>query len=153
MSPQRKSRLVLVSILGLCILPILLAQGAWQWAKPQGGKTYGQLLAQPLLDAPLTRSWRLLAHSAQGCDGPNREYSELLLTAQQLQRAQGRYQDRLSVSGCLTLAREMPSGVYLIDPNGNAVLRYLPLHLRDEAGRQAALREIAKVLKNNQGLG
>ncbi|WP_410499860.1 hypothetical protein [Chitinibacter sp. S2-10] len=144
----------MISILGLCILPILLAQAAWQWARPQGGESFGQLIAKPVLSAPPQRYWQLLAHTGQACNAaqPN-QANQLRPVAQQLQRAQGNAQHRIKVAECLPLAQALPSGIYLIDPHGNAVLRYSPEQLAQIQGRQAALREIGKVLKNNQGLG
>jgi hypothetical protein len=158
MSLQARQRMILLAILGLCILPVLLAQLIWQWARPQGGASYGQLLAQPLttpvgLNLPHRASWQLLAHTESMCEAGNAQQRQLLLTAQQLQKAQGRDQTRITLGSCLPSARSMPTGVYLIDPHGNAVLRYSPQQLADVKGRQAVLREIGKVLKNNQGLG
>jgi hypothetical protein len=148
MQLKTKSRMVLVAILGLCILPIVLAQAAWQWSRPQGGDSFGQLLARPLL-APQSQ-WQLLAHAEQGCGAQTQQLAQV---ATQLQRAQGRDQSRVKVAECIALAQTMPSGIYLIDPHGNAVLRYSPDQLAAPQGRQAALREIGKVLKNNPGLG
>lgn len=156
MLAKAKSRLVLMAILGLCIAPLGLAQWAWHYARPQGGDTYGQLLAQPMVAPSAQRTWQLLAHIESQCTSAgaaNADLAPLLLSARQLRLAQGRDQQRLAVTACLPLDRVMPSGLYLIDPHGNAVLRYLPQQLQDAAGRQAVLREIGKVLKNNQGLG
>lgn len=157
MSSKAISRLTLVTILGLCILPVGLAHWAWHWARPSGGDTYGQLLAQPMLAPSAAQTWQLLAHIESQCPTAsgvaNADLAQLLQSARQLRLAQGRDQQRIAVGACLPLGRVMPSGLYLIDPHGNAVLRYTRAQLQDAAGRQAVLREIGKVLKNNQGLG
>ncbi|QLG89271.1 hypothetical protein HQ393_14035 [Chitinibacter bivalviorum] len=153
MHTKAKQRMVLIAILGLCILPLLLAQAAWQWARPSGGKSYGQLLAQPLLSASQLNGrpqWQLLAHGDAACGERTQQLTQI---ATHLQRAQGREQARLQVSQCLSLAHTLPEGIYLIDPHGNAVLRYTPEQLAEPKGRQAALREIGVVLKNNPSLG
>ncbi|WP_373973973.1 hypothetical protein NT239_09970 [Chitinibacter sp. SCUT-21] len=153
MLAKSNPRLVLVAILSICILPLLLAQAAWQWARPQGGQSYGQLIAEPLLAPDAVAKWQLLPHTASTCSDRDAEFAQLLQSAQHLQRAQGRDQTRLIVNSCPVFSKTMPNGLYLIDPHGNAVLRYSLAQLQDAKGRQTALREIGKILKNNQGLG
>lgn len=149
MTLQYRNKMILLAILGMCMLPILLAQLAWQWARPQGGSSFGQLLAQPLLEPATPPVWQLLAYSQDGCGTQSHELAQW---AGQLQKAQGRVQERIRVAACPSLPPSMQSGIYLIDPHGNAVLRYTPMQLAEAGGRQAALREIGRVLKNNPGL-
>lgn len=81
----------------------------------------------------------------------------LLLTAQPLAPIQGEGAQGVHVwydSG--RLAQQLPASenhdashfFYVIDPLGNQVLRY-----RDDTDPGAMIREISKLLKNNQGLG
>ncbi|QZA81229.1 hypothetical protein [Deefgea piscis] len=149
MSAKARSRFVLISILALCISPVLLAQWFWVSGDVKGGESYGQLLAQPVVAAD--QQWRLVAHDAAGCSDLA---TQLMKSAQQLQIAQGRERGRIrSVAACaMPLPTHFASGLYLIDPHGNAVIFYPPTLLQDVAGRQKTIQEIATILKNNRGL-
>ncbi|WP_297577252.1 hypothetical protein [uncultured Deefgea sp.] len=139
----------MISILALCISPVLLAQWFWVSGDVKGGHSYGQLLAQPLVAAD--QQWRLVAHDPAGCSALA---TQLMMSAQQLQMAQGRERGRIrSVAACsMPLPAHFSSGLYLIDPHGNAVIFYPPALLQDVAGRQKTIQEIATILKNNRGL-
>ncbi|XZG70303.1 hypothetical protein ACTSKR_00150 [Chitinibacteraceae bacterium HSL-7] len=157
MNRQRRSRIILVAILALCIAPVLAAQWLYRSGQVQGGQSFGELLVQPGA-LPAGERWVLLAYAPGGCPGL------LTVAVRQLAVAQGREAARLEPAaalGCRTAA--LPSrtpqvpwtaaGVYLIDPHGNAVLRYSVEQLTSDTGRRQALGEIGRVLKNNKALG
>ena len=52
-------RLLLLGLLGLSALPVLLATLAYLVWPPDGGRSYGELVAQPLPFHPLPGRWLL----------------------------------------------------------------------------------------------
>ena len=92
MSPKTKSRLSLLAILLICLLPILLAQWLWSRGEIQGGHSYGQLIAQPAIERDA--QWRLLAHDPAGCSA---QVQTLAQSAVQLQTAQGKERERKAI--------------------------------------------------------
>ncbi|MDW5417367.1 hypothetical protein R6242_12390 [Iodobacter sp. CM08] len=150
-----KGRTVLIACFMLSLLPILAAQAVWQWWRPVGGNSFGELLATPIA-AP--GPWRLAAADAACGD----VHSKLLFAAGQLRLAQGEASQRMvRASFCPSNSADIAylpshapsSGLYLIDPHGNAVLRYSTEQLSNDDGRRKALKEIGQVLKNNKALG
>lgn len=146
----RNSRRILLIIVVCCLLPWAAAEIVFRWLPPQDAHSYGELLIQPAL--PAQQHWQLIAHPAPQCNSP------LQTMAQQLYNAQGRDRERLEVRPCASpLAgapwQNWPTGLYLIDPHGNAVLRYRQRQLDSHEGRQKVLREIGAVLRRNPGLG
>ena len=150
MQPKTRSRLAFIAILSLSIAPIVAAQWLWQRGDVAGGKTYGQLLAQAVM--PAQSQWQLAAHDAAGCTP---QATQLSHAAQQLQKSQGREGERLAIRPAChsALPAQFATGIYLIDPHGNAVIYYTKQQLADVAGRQKIIREIGQILKNNRGLG
>ncbi|MBY0446868.1 MAG: hypothetical protein K2Q15_16860 [Burkholderiales bacterium] len=150
-----KGRTVLIACFMLSLLPVLAAQAVWQWWRPAGGNSFGELLATPIASPG---PWRLAAADAACSD----VHSKLLFAAGQLRLAQGEASQRIvRASFCPSdnadiayLPSHAPnSGLYLIDPHGNAVLRYSNEQLSNDDGRRKALKEIGQVLKNNKALG
>ncbi|AOY00806.1 hypothetical protein [Jeongeupia sp. USM3] len=157
MKHRNKGRGVLIALFTMAALPVVSAQLAYDHWRPAGGQSFGELIARPA--AAKAAQWRLAAVGADGCG----ERTQLLLfSAGQLQKAQGEAARRLTpatTAPCpsatvLTAHPQLAApGLYLIDPNGNAVVRYRPEQLADDAGRRRALQEIGKLLKQNRGLG
>ncbi|GAA5785375.1 hypothetical protein GCM10007860_27480 [Chitiniphilus shinanonensis] len=161
--PRRKGRNTLLLMFGLALVPILAAQAVYHWWRPAGGASYGQMLLTPdtLASAP---QWRLLAHDPAGCTALQ---GDLTFAARQFTVGQGREADRMRYgasracpnprvadAGLETPRQPLPgAGLYLIDPHGNAVVRYAPQQLDDIDGRRRVMSEIGKFLKNNKGLG
>ena len=135
-------RLLLLGLLGLSALPVLLATLAYLVWPPDGGRSYGELVAQPLPFHPLPGRWLLARPLAEPqCDAACRT---TLQQGQRIRRAQGEDGQRLVVAGLgrqpvsgvpagvTTLVRaDWPAvlqvpGLVLIDPHGNLVLRYDP---------------------------
>ncbi|MBM3117795.1 hypothetical protein [Jeongeupia naejangsanensis] len=154
---QQRGRHVLLALFALSALPIIAAQLAYDHWRPAGGRTFGELIAKPV--ASNAARWRLAAVGADGC---GEQTQALLFSAGQLQRAQGEASRRLETAttapcrSALVLGDHpllAQAGLYLIDPNGNAVLRYRPDQLGNVEGRKRALQEISKLLKQNRGLG
>ena len=156
-------RLLLLGLLGLSALPVLLATLAYLVWPPDGGRSYGELVAQPLPFHPLPGRWLLARPLAEPqCDAACRT---TLQQGQRIRRAQGEDGQRLVVAGLghqpvsgvpaggTTLVRaDWPAalqvpGLVLIDPHGNLVLRYPP-----DAEPERVAKEIGRVLKTNQGL-
>ena len=156
-------RLLLLGLLGLSALPVLLATLAYLVWPPAGGRSYGELVAQPLPFHPLPGCWLLARPLAEPqCDAACRT---TLQQGQRIRRAQGEDGQRLVVAGLgrqpvsgvpagvTTLVRaDWPAvlqvpGLVLIDPHGNLVLRYPP-----DAEPERVAKEIGRVLKTNQGL-
>ncbi|WP_432723404.1 hypothetical protein R0381_001120 [Jeongeupia wiesaeckerbachi] len=154
---QQRGRRVLLALFALSALPIVVAQLAYDHWRPAGGRSFGELIAKPVTGS--AARWRLAVVGADGCGA---QTQALLFSAGQLQRAQGEASRRLETAttapcpSALTLGDHpllAQAGLYLIDPNGNAVLRYRPDQLGDVEGRKRALQEINKLLKQNRGLG
>ncbi|BCL76692.1 hypothetical protein JHS3_24280 [Jeongeupia sp. HS-3] len=157
MNRQQYGRRVLIALFALAALPIAAAQFAYDYLRPDGGQSFGELIAQPV--ATHASRWRLAAVGADNCGA---QTQALLFSAGQLQRAQGEASRRLvaTTTAPCTSAAVLAThpllaapGLYLIDPSGNAVLRYRPDQLADDAGRRRALQEIGKLLKQNRRLG
>ncbi|GHD68105.1 hypothetical protein [Jeongeupia chitinilytica] len=154
---QRHGRRVLLALLAMSALPIVAAQLVYDHWRPAGGESFGELIASPVTGN--AARWRLAAVGADGCGARTRS---LLFSAGQLQRAQGEAATRIETATTAPCASTITlgdhpllteAGLYLIDPNGNAVLRYRPEQLADAVGRKRALQEIGKLLKQNRGLG
>lgn len=155
----------LLAIFLLCVSPVLASTALYFLAPPAGGKSYGRLLAtQPFTlaarsDWPQTH-WVLLQVEAGACDAGCRQRRDALA---RIRVAQGEAASRLTVLtaspqppvadqavGALRADTRglVPGGLYLIDPHGNQVLFYPP-----GAEPVRVIRELAKVLKTNNGLG
>ncbi|UXY15952.1 hypothetical protein N8I74_02740 [Chitiniphilus purpureus] len=162
--PRRlHGRKTFLLLLGIALVPLLAAQAAYQWWRPEGGDSFGKLIVMPEAFAAAPQ-WRLVAHDPAGCT-PLRE--KLAFAARQFAVGQGREADRLhfgSSQACAGPALQehivsaprlaLPGpGLYLVDPNGNAVTQYTPQQLDDVEGRRRTMSEIGKFLKNNRGLG
>lgn len=66
-------RLLLLGLLGLSALPVLLATLAYLVWPPDGGRSYGELVAQPLPFHPLPGRWLLVEEDAlEACVDPDR---------------------------------------------------------------------------------
>ncbi|SMC29170.1 hypothetical protein SAMN02745857_03647 [Andreprevotia lacus DSM 23236] len=157
-APKKNGRLVLLGLFAIAAIPILAAQAAYQWWRPAGGRTFGQLIAQPA--APQAATWRLVT---VGADCGN-DWQSLLVASRQLRLAQGQETDRISraTSGrcgdaqlpALPASTHMDKpGLYLVDPHGNAVTYYTSAQLGDVEGQRKVIKEIGSLLKNNKGLG
>ena len=155
---QQRGRWLLLGLFAMAAVPILAAQAAFQWWRPQGGNTFGQLIAQPA--AAADSHWRLVAVE-HDC---GQRWQQLLLASRQLRLAQGLDSERITraTSGTCQAAylAALPAapllsqpGLYLLDPHGNAVVRYAPAQLSNDADRRKVLKEIGTLLKNNKGLG
>ncbi|WP_018152997.1 hypothetical protein [Leeia oryzae] len=161
-SKRRKldGRHMLLIMLGICLLPWLAAELAFRFFPPQGGQSYGELLAEPLLKPD--PQWRLLAHDPAGC---SQALAGFALVARQVSLAQGREMDRIrpeQTGGCekplvaskdYTALQSRGAGLYLIDTHGNAVVRYSASQLADDEGRKQVIKEVGLLLKNNPALG
>lgn len=130
---------------------------------------------QPVDLRKLRGKWVLLMADSGRCEQHCRD---MLFTLRQLRLAQGREMGRVErlLLARGTLPRQLPDTaagvhiwrdtgrlaarlpvaqqadvsrfIYVIDPLGNQVLRY-----RDDTEPRAVIRELGKLLKNNQGLG
>ncbi|WP_148713910.1 hypothetical protein [Chitinolyticbacter meiyuanensis] len=158
----KRGRKTLLLMFALSLTPILAAQAVYTWYRPAGGQSFGELLVQPaVLDA--AKQWRLVAHDPAGCTA---QADALTFAARQLDVAQGRESDRVAYAATrlcpgkvadaqvVQPRQALPgAGLYLVDPNGNAVIRYSPQQLASDEGRRRVMSEIGKLLKNNQALG
>jgi hypothetical protein len=170
MTKQTKIRLKLALMLLLCASPVLASWGLYRSGWVEGGRSYGQLLptepfvASGLPDWPRQR-WALVSVEPTACDAACQQRRFVL---KQIQTAQGEAASRLVrvrlhpiaaelrsqepgvislASGQLQGLAERP-GYYLVDPLGNQVMFY-----PDSADPSRVIRELAKVLKTNNGLG
>jgi cytochrome oxidase Cu insertion factor (SCO1/SenC/PrrC family) len=167
----------------LTIAPVALSTLIYFYLKPQGGMSYGQLLptkpinvvlktldGQPASLASFKGKWLLVMVDRPECTA---SCGDTLFALRQYRLAQGVEMDRIkrvwlvpggSAPGAAALAKadgaevrlvadlSLPgdpyTGVYLVDPLGNQVMRY---------GRDAVpgkvIKEIGRLLKNNQALG
>ncbi|WP_035054538.1 hypothetical protein [Andreprevotia chitinilytica] len=155
---RKRGRIVLLALIALSAFPIIAAQAVFHWGQPEGGRSFGRMLAQPA--APASSRWRLVA-VGHDCGAA---WNDLLVASRQLRLAQGQDTERIerATSGAcndaaLTAVPGNPHlaepGLYLVDPRGNAVTHYAPDQLSSDANRRKVLQEIGKILKNNQGLG
>ncbi|HSC80410.1 MAG TPA: hypothetical protein VLC08_08655 [Chitinolyticbacter sp.] len=158
----KRGRKTFLLLFSLALAPILAAQAVYTWYRPAGGASFGTLLVQPGV-APTATQWRLVAHDPAGCTPL---IDTLTFAARQLTVAQGREAGRVvyaatracpgKVADAALLAPKVAlpgAGLYLVDPNGNAVIRYSPEQLGGDEGRRRAMGEIGKLLKNNRALG
>ncbi len=150
MKPVRQV-IILLALAVIFSAPLVLAWGVYHDARwhPRAGLQYGELLLplQPVtatLDPSIFRGhWTLLYHSGERCDT---DCTRLLATLQHIRLAQG--QAMSQVQRVLVLTKPpagqpgidgddlrivtadhwpLPSSwVYLLDPQGNMVLRYRP---------------------------
>lgn len=168
MSPGRYSRLVLLLILLLCLLPLLAAWFSYRYWPPAGGNSAGELLPTQPFAAASRADWPgkrwVLAGQFQGrC---KQACQQRLFTMRQIHLAQGEAAGRLrrvllysaaapaAAEGFVQLAvasDRLPAradGFYLIDPLGNQVLFY-PDALRPDK----IIKEVQQLMKVNNGLG
>ncbi|WP_432697584.1 hypothetical protein ACQUQP_04325 [Marinobacterium sp. YM272] len=145
------SRLTLWAIWATALIPLGAATLAYtqQWAVTQGRVNQGEL-QNPVLtleqwggsDDLYIGHWTLLVKPEQRCLQPCRDQLEQLKA---IHDALGRDSTRLRVhvaeSEPLTLAK----GVWLIDPNGNLVLKY-----RTELIGKPLLKDLKRLLKASQ---
>ena len=152
----------LLTLFGMTLFPILAAQALFSFWRPAETHSYGTLLAQPAAVAA-NGYWRLVAADPQGCTPQQRD---LVFATRQMRLAQGQEAKRMqraSTQRCTGLDADVAllaphnmfpqPGLYLIDPQGNLVMHYLPAQIADNEGRKKAMAEIGKVLKNNEGIG
>lgn len=168
MNTGRYSRLVLLLILLLCLLPLLAAWFSYHYWPPMGRKSAGELLpTQPFAIASRAdwpgKHWVLVGQFQGSCEQACRQR---LFTMRQIHLAQGEAASRLrrvllysaaepaAAEGFLQLAvatDQLPAranGFYLIDPLGNQVLFY-PDALRPDK----IIKEVQLLMKINNGLG
>ncbi|MDR3429616.1 MULTISPECIES: hypothetical protein [Silvimonas] len=152
----------LLTMFGITLAPILAAQAFYSWWQPNHVKSYGELLATESV-VPANGFWRLVAADPSGCTDNQKQ---LLFATRQMRLAQGQESHRIqrgSTTVCPALDSDVAvlaptthlqeSGLYLIDPHGNLVMRYRPGQIDDNEGRKKAMAEIGKILKNNEALG
>ncbi|RMC97104.1 hypothetical protein EAY64_10590 [Aquitalea palustris] len=168
MSPGRYSRLVLLLILLLCLLPLLAAWFSYRYWPPAGGYSAGELLPTQPFAAASRADWPgkrwVLAGQFQGrCE---QACQQRLFTMRQIHLAQGEAAGRLrrvllysaaapaAAEGFVQLAvasDRLPAradGFYLIDPLGNQVLFY-----PDVLQPDMIIKEVQLLMKVNNGLG
>lgn len=146
--PRGRGRRQLVLMLLCCAAPVLAAWLSYALWPPQGGHSYGRLLAQPLPVAqqqgwPQGR-WVLLS-LGDGCDAV---CAQRRFAMRQIQTAQGEAASRMVRAHRPAVAGLRSDGFYLVDPLGNAVLFYA-----DGSEPRQVISEIARVLKMNNGIG
>ncbi|MGL6070282.1 hypothetical protein [Craterilacuibacter sp.] len=160
-----KSNKILWLILALCMAPVLASSVLYFAYPPAGGKSYGTLLPTQSLAIAKTSAWPkgkwVLMNTAHApCDTLCQQQR---FDLGQIHTAQNEGSERLEV---LTLfnagaaldrshveilvgdERLLRPGLTLVDPLGNQVLNY-------PAGSDPTriIREVAKVMKSNNGLG
>ncbi|MCP9759217.1 hypothetical protein EGI20_07825 [Aquitalea sp. S1-19] len=160
-----KARSKLWLILGVCVAPVLASTLTYFAAPPDGGKSYGTLLATQTLAVSRQAlwpkgKWVLLNAARAPCDA---ECTRQRFNLGQIQLAQGEAGERLvsltlfdafspvDTSQVTTLIGREPAllpGLTLVDPLGNQVLNYPP-----GAEPTRIIREVAKIMKTNNGLG
>lgn len=168
MNTGRYSRLLLLLIVLLCLLPLLAAWFSYRYWPPQGGNSAGELLPiQPFAAASRAdwpgKRWVLVGQFQGSCE---RACRQRLFTMRQIHLAQGEAAGRLqrvllysaaapvAADGFVQLAvarQRLPAradGFYLIDPLGNQVLFY-PDALRPDK----IIKEVQQLMKVNNGLG
>lgn len=154
-------------ILLICLMPVALSSGLYFSGAVSGGNSYGQLLStQPFPAAAAAgwpkAQWALVSLDNGPCDASCRQR---LFALQQIQIGQGENRDRIArvrvrqdgvhepLAGVVSLSQPKPAvtmpsnGYYLVDPLGNQVLFY-----PDSADPIRVMRELAKVIKTNNGL-
>ncbi|KZE33295.1 hypothetical protein [Crenobacter luteus] len=166
MSLRNLARLKLLLLALFCASPVLGSWVAYQARLPAPGKTVGLLLpTQPFAVAGAPAwpkgQWVLAVVAGVSCDA---RCEERLFAARQWHRAQGEAAARMrrvlvgepggpALEGVRRVAggaaaAALEGGVYLVDPLGNQVMFY-----RDGVAPTAAIREVARLLKTNNGLG
>ncbi|AXK39153.1 hypothetical protein [Crenobacter cavernae] len=164
MSLRNLARLKLLLLALFCASPVLGAWVAYQARLPEQGRTVGTLLPTRPFAAASVGGWpqgkwvlAVVEHGECGtvCQGR-------LFATHQWQAAQGEATERLrrvlltpqggaALDGVPRLSlgdAKVDDGVYLIDPLGNQVMFYA-----DNALPTQVIREVARILKTNNGLG
>lgn len=143
-NPQRRSRLILLLLLGLCAAPVIAAFVAYYWLRPSGHVNYGELLpphampaaaliaidGKPFRWADFDREWVLVIADSASCDVHCREK---LVYTRQVRLAQGKESERVERVWLLTdggtpdaaLLAEQP-GLRVVRAAGSETLRALP---------------------------
>ncbi|TCK02256.1 hypothetical protein [Marinobacterium mangrovicola] len=145
------SRVTLWAIWAIALVPVAAASLAYtlDWPLTQGRTNQGELQSPVLTlnqwggsSELYTGHWTLLVKPEQECRQPCQTQVERLKA---IHDALGRDSTRLRVHVAETESLAVEQGVWLIDPNGNLVLKYRP-----ELIGKPLLKDLKRLLKASQ---